>query len=34
MDRATIEPDAKKRSELYAEVQKIVVAEAPLAWTQ
>ncbi|MCU0818162.1 MAG: ABC transporter substrate-binding protein [Beijerinckiaceae bacterium] len=33
MDRATIEPDAKKRAELYAEVQKIVVAEAPLAWT-
>lgn len=33
MDRATIEPDPKKRAELYAEVQKIVVAAAPLAWT-
>ncbi|MCZ8183903.1 MAG: ABC transporter substrate-binding protein [Beijerinckiaceae bacterium] len=33
MDRATIEPDAKKRAALYAEVQKIVVDQAPLAWT-
>jgi peptide/nickel transport system substrate-binding protein len=33
MDRATIEPDAKKRSELYTEIQKLVVDAAPLAWT-
>jgi peptide/nickel transport system substrate-binding protein len=33
MDQATIETDPRKRSELYAEIQKIVVAEAPLAWT-
>jgi peptide/nickel transport system substrate-binding protein len=33
MDRATIETDPKKRAELYAEIQRIVVAAAPLAWT-
>jgi peptide/nickel transport system substrate-binding protein len=33
MDRATIEPDAKKRAELYAEIQRIVVEAAPLVWT-
>lgn len=33
MDQATIEVDPKKRSQLYAEIQKLVVEAAPLVWT-
>jgi peptide/nickel transport system substrate-binding protein len=32
MDRATIEPEAARRAALYAEVQKVVVDAAPIAW--
>jgi peptide/nickel transport system substrate-binding protein len=32
MDKATIEPDLKKRGEYYHEVQKIVVDGSPIIW--
>ena len=32
MDKATIEPDLKKRAEYYHEVQKIVVEGSPIVW--
>jgi len=32
MDKATIEPDLKKRAEYYQEVQKIVVDGSPIVW--
>ena len=32
MDKATIEPDLKKRAEYYHEVQKIVVEASPIIW--
>jgi peptide/nickel transport system substrate-binding protein len=32
MDKATIEPDAKKRAEYYHEVQKIAVEASPIIW--
>ena len=32
MDKATIEPDPKKRAEYYHEVQKIVVDGSPIVW--
>ena len=32
MDKATIEPDPKKRAEYYHEVQKIVVDGSPIIW--
>jgi len=33
LDKAKIEPDAKKRSEHYAEVPKAVAEEIPIVWT-
>jgi peptide/nickel transport system substrate-binding protein len=32
MDKATIEPDPKKRAEYYHEMQKIVVEASPIVW--
>jgi len=32
MDKATVEPDPKKRAEYYHEVQKIVVDGSPIVW--
>ena len=32
MDKATVEPDPKKRAEYYHEVQKIVVEASPIVW--
>jgi peptide/nickel transport system substrate-binding protein len=32
MDRAAVEPDIKKRAELYHELQKKVVEASPLIW--
>ena len=32
MDKATVEPDPKKRAEYYHEVQKIVVEASPIIW--
>ena len=32
MDKATVEPDLKKRAEYYHEVQKIVVEGSPIVW--
>ena len=32
MDKATVEPDPKKRAEYYHEVQKIAVEASPIIW--
>jgi peptide/nickel transport system substrate-binding protein len=32
MDKATVEPDAKKRAELYHEFQRLVVEAVPITW--